>query len=310
MPDVISITSDGSVHRVDEKPFQDEVTELQDYIKRNPEILGSNVSMIADQLDTGLGERLDLLAVQENVQGVGTPLIVELKNEPAGKDVLLQVLRYAKWVLANPDSIRLYAKEAGLEGIEIDDSNVRIVVVAPRIYDELLELSAYIAESIDFDFLELSRFEHGDEDLVVVEHRVALPSDATATRVRQEWNWDKYRTQLGISEKRIAIGQHLFQQLTSLNESRDWGLQPVFRKLYIPFKRANRVVVFIDYWPAKPCWLGFRLPAAPEELGLQLVHPELEQKYVPSYQQYEVKIESTDINVADFEPYILKALES
>ena len=133
-----------------------------------------------------------------------------------------------------------------------------------------------------------------------------MPSDLT--RAQQDWNWEKYESELEIDPKNIEIGKHLYDGLVQLNDTKEWGLSPIFRKYYIPFKSSWRIVVSIEYF-SKFCYLSVQLPKSPEELGLPSINPDLE-KYEKQYRKYSFKVTSTDINVADFSDYIEKALKS
>ena len=138
MSKLLKIDSDGTLKHLQEQPFANEVDDLQNFIKSNPTMLGDNVHLIANQLDTGTGKRLDILAVEEIDEGMFRPVIVELKNTTADTKAFLQVLKYANWTLTNIDSVRLHAKNAGVKYKEIDNSNVGVIIVAPDISDELI----------------------------------------------------------------------------------------------------------------------------------------------------------------------------
>jgi len=75
----------------------DEVTEiieknLEDFIYKNPKILGKSLNFISRQTDTKVG-RIDLL--YEDKQG--NPIVVELKLDKIGWQAINQVRRYIKW---------------------------------------------------------------------------------------------------------------------------------------------------------------------------------------------------------------------
>lgn len=309
MSNLIRIDSQGKVKELQHAPFADEVDELQSYIRKNPAILGDNITIIAEQLDTGSKKRLDMLALEEVAEGVVRPAIVELKNVEADTDALLQVLRYANWALTNTDSVRLRAGQSRAKFQELDNSSVKVILVAPAVRDELLELSSYVVPTIDFGFLSFGRFKDSSGDLLVLDWKTPIVPRESITAVQQPWDWEKYERELKISRERIRLGRHLFDGLIGLNSDRGWALTPVFRKFYVTFKKSGYNVVLIEYWQ-KPCWLTVRLLKRPEELELAEIHPELKQYYDENYRRYTFKIESTSIDVADFSQYIEKALES
>lgn len=308
MSNLIRIDSQGGIQKLEPAYFTNEVDELQSYIRKNPSILGDNIVIIAEQLDTGSGKRLDMLAVEEVREGIVRPVVVELKNVEADTDALLQVLRYANWALGNADSVRLYKEKSKVKSKEIDNSSVKVIIVAPVVKGELLELSNYIVKSIDFGFLEFGRFKDAAGDILVLDWKTPVVQPGSMTVVQQEWDWDKYQTELKISSERIRIAKHLFDSLESLNSDKGWGLTPVFRKYYVAFKKSGYNIVEIDLY-SKPCYLLIQLPEPPKKLGLPEIFPEVDQVYSEEYRRYSFRITSESIEVADFSEYIEKALE-
>src|ERR1035437_1622304 len=68
------------------KEFQD----LERWIKTNPEILGSDIALIGEQVILASG-RLDFLAVDR----LGNLVVIELKRDTLSRDVLAQAIDYA-----------------------------------------------------------------------------------------------------------------------------------------------------------------------------------------------------------------------
>ena len=308
MNSLVRIDSEGNLQKLEPVHFANEVDELQGYIRKNPTILGDNIVIIAEQLNTGSGKILDILAIEEVKEGVFRPAIVELKNVEADTDALLQVLRYADWALSNYDSVRLYAAQSKTKVREWDNSSVKVIIVAPVIKSELLELSNYIVDSVDFGFLEFGRFKDTAGDLVVLDWQTPSASVGSVTVAQQEWDWDKYETELKMDSNRLTIGRHLFDSLVMLNSENEWGLKPVFRKYYVAFKKSGYNIVEIELF-SKQCFFVVQLPKQPKDLELTEIHPELEQDYNGGYHRYWFQIPSTEIAVADFCSYIDKAVE-
>lgn len=304
---LIRIDKGGKLKQLEPAPFDNEVDDLKSYIIKNPAILGENITIIAKELDIKSEKRLDILALEEYSQDMAKPVVVELKNAEADTDSLLQVLGYAAWVLTSPDSVKYWADQLKYKVKNIDDDRVKVIIVAPAFKKELLELSSYITDSIEFGFLEFQRFSDTSGDLLVLDWKAPIMPPKSITRAQQDWNWEKYESELNIDTKNIEIGKHLYDGLVKLNDSKEWGLSPIFRKYYIPFKSSWRNVASIDY-NTKFCWLSVQLPKSPEELGLPAINPDLEE-YEEQYRKYSFKVTSTDINVADFSAYIEKALE-
>ncbi len=307
MAHIIRVDSEGNIQQLESVRFANEVDELQTYIRRNPKILGDNISIIAEQLDTGTSKKLDILAIEEVMEGVVRPVVVELKNVEADTDVFLQVLRYAGWALSNIDSVRYYKEKSSAKSKEMDSSSVKVIIVAPAFKDELLELSNYVVESIDFAFLEFGRFKDTAGDILSLDWKMPVLPSSSVTYVQQEWNWTKYKEELKIGAGRIEIGKHLYDGLEILNSEKEWGLTPVFRKYYVAFKLSGYNILEIDMY-TKLTYLTIRLPKLPKELGLSEIHPELEQDHSEEYSRYSFNVVDNKLEVADFIDYIEKAI--
>jgi len=307
MRDFIRIDTEGAIQPLQLEPFADGVNELRNYISENPAMLGGNVVTIVNQLDIGIGKPLDILALEEISEGIARPVIVEIKDVQADTSALLQVMRYVTWVLNHTDSVRNHAGQSKTKFKDIDNSSIKVIIVSPDIKDELVELSNYVISDIVFRFLEYKHFKDAAGSLLVLDWKTPTVPSGLIPTAQKEWDWDKYQSDLKISSERIFIAKHLFDRLVRLNSEKEWGLAPVFRKLYIPFKKSGNYVVQIEIG-TKPC-LVIGLPQKPKELGLPEIHPELEQDYDDKYSQYWFQINDTSIDVTDFSEYIEKAIE-
>ena len=153
-PELFRLLGAGETIRVPEQPFTDEVSDLEDFICDNPQLLGDGITIVDRQVTTPAG-RLDLLALDASAGG-GQIAVVELKKVPADVDVLLQVLRYASWVKGNQDSVRLLLTKRKINPDPIE-LHPRIIIVAPEIRAGLVELAQYV-NSFEFSFVELQRY--------------------------------------------------------------------------------------------------------------------------------------------------------
>ena len=308
MTHLLRINSQGSIQKLEPTHFANEVDELQSYIRTNPAILGDNITIIAEQLDTGSGTRLDILALEEIREGVVRPAIVELKNDEADTNVLLQVLKYSDWALSHTDSVKLYAEKVKVKFTEFDGTSVKVIIVAPAFKHELIELGSYIGGNIDFNFLNLERFKDDDGDIIALDSKTPVATPTSITSIQQEWDWGKYRSELKISPDRIEIGKYILEGLTKLNSDKDWGLTPVFRKYYVALKKFGYNIVEIDLYYAKKTYLSIQLPKPPKELDLPEIHTELEQDFSQVYKRYSFEFTDININVDDFIEYIERAI--
>ncbi len=274
MTELIRIDSQGNARKLETADFANEVDELQGYISKNPAILGDNIIIIAQQLDTGLGKIIDILALEEVKEDRVRPAIIELKNIEANTDILLQVIKYADWALSHTDSVKLYAGKAKVKFTEFDGTSVKVIIVAPAFKHDLIELGSYIGGNIDFNFLKFERFKDDDSDIIALDLKTPVATPTSITSIQQEWDWGKYRNELKISPDRIEIGKHIFEGLIKLNSDKDWGLTPVFRKYYVALKKSGYNIVEIDLYYAKKTYLTIQLPKPLKELDLPKINTE------------------------------------
>jgi hypothetical protein len=68
--------------------------ELQEFLRRDPSLLGVTLLVIGSEVQTPFGKRLDLLAID----GDGNLHILELKRDRTPREVVAQILDYGSWV--------------------------------------------------------------------------------------------------------------------------------------------------------------------------------------------------------------------
>jgi hypothetical protein len=308
MANLLRIDTKGDLQQLEPVKFTNETDDLQRYVAKNPAIIGDNVVIIAQQLDTGTGKRLDMLALERVAENQVRPIVVELKNTDAGTDALLQVLKYADWVLGHIDSVKYHAEKMGVKYKDLDNTSVKVSIIAPNIGIDLVELGGYIGKNIDFEFVQFERFQDHQGELLLIERKIPSTTPISITTVQEEWNWERFEKELKINKDRLKIGKHLYNSLLKLNDEYDWGIIPIFRKYYIPFKKAGWNILEIDLY-SKHCRLAIQLPKAPEELDIPKIYPDLEQEYSSDYHRYYFIITDGNLDLSDFVEYIGKALE-
>ena len=84
---------------------------LQDWIVKNPKLLGLDVLIVGREVPTGNKGRIDILAIDQE----GNLFIIELKRGRTPRDVIAQVLDYASWVaeLTTRDVHRIAEEKLG-----------------------------------------------------------------------------------------------------------------------------------------------------------------------------------------------------
>lgn len=301
MAELFRIAKAEKAEPIEEYPFQDELNDLEPFIKKNPQVLGESIEVFGEQVDTGASGKIDLLALDKTA-GTAQVALIELKNEVALQPTLWQTVGYASWIRNNPDSIRYLLLEEGISAKNVDFTP-KIIIVAPQIDPALLKLSQSTA--FEFDFIEIRRFGTKDNCYLIADHKTLSQAPITKVRQTEELDWEKYETKLGISKERIEIGKSLFDKVKAICQENQWDLRHRFNQYYIPFKFGSRNVIFIHYWiTSQFCHLGFKLGQPLEELGLSEPYSDLEHRYYPEYGEYYVRIEKVDLDITGYIPFM------
>ena len=152
---------------------------LEDMIVAAPRMLSDEWMLIGRQEDTGLGGRIDLLAIAPD----GALVLIELKRDRTPRDVVAQALDYASWVenLRAEDIAAIYGRFApGMNlseefrtrfGQDLDEEslneNHQIIVVASSLDESTERIVAYLSErDIPINVLCFQVFTHGAEQLL------------------------------------------------------------------------------------------------------------------------------------------------
>ena len=290
-----------------ESPFASETADLEEFLKGSPELFGNAVSIVAQQVDTGASGILDLLAVDRESKQI---IVYELKNVPADVHALLQVLRYGSWAKNNPDSLRYLLLKHGEQDVDaFDFVTIRLALVAPEIREDALELAQYVA-GFEFEFIELSRFADGDERIVAVSRRTPPSSAAASARAQEEWGWDKYVSDLGVSQERADLGRVLLEKLEAAAHERGWNLRTFFRKGYTPLQTPStyNVMGTQDYW--RTGWaIWFKLPEEPAKLGLDIPSYVEQRHWDQGRNQIYMNFLSSAFDIQDFDEFMDRAYD-
>lgn len=242
-----------------EKPFQDEVHDMGDFVKKNPDIFGEDAMIISQELTHGPDDRrVDFLVYYPNDALVG---IVELKNVTATEKVLLQTLRYADWLRKNPDTLKYaVSRSKQIDPEKLDLTSLKIVIIAPKISTLTVELSQYIGDDFDFEFIQLQRFvdECGEEFAVIdpVEAEVRKIGPSTQKIVYS----DEAYAERGIDKSKLDVLGQARDELLVICEQESFKLTTRFFKNSIKFQTpGGRNVFFISIRKQKDHYLRILL---------------------------------------------------
>jgi len=256
MAELYKITSNGAIVEIKKSPFSDEPKDLENFIMNNEKILG-NVALLNHQIILPNNKRIDIWGVDLLDW---RPIIVELKNDVCGLEIIPQILPYYSFMKTHPDSFKLNASSNNkfikkLQDLGIDkgkflkglEGDPKVILVAPGFKDELLNTTDFI--TFDIESIQISRYESDENEYLVSIDKPQIPlSPPVAVRVMEDWDWEKYERE-GISTKKIGIAKSIKEQIDHLIRAEGIDLQPIFRKFYIPYQieRSNVFLINIGY---------------------------------------------------------------
>lgn len=186
--------------------------QLEDMIVAAPQILSGEWMLIGRQEQTGLGGRIDLLAIAPDASLV----LIELKRNRTPREIVAQALDYASWVeqLTADKIVQIYerfSKGGNLGdafkqhfGAELDEETLneshQIILVAAELDDSTERIITYLnARDIAINVLFFQVFQHGSEQLLsrawLIDPGETQANVAATTKMKGEkepWNGEFY----------------------------------------------------------------------------------------------------------------------
>ncbi len=188
--------------------------QLEDMIVTTPEILSGEWMLIGRQEQTGLGGRIDLLAIAPDASLV----LIELKRNRTPREIVAQALDYASWVEhLTADKIaqiyQRYSKGRTLDaafklhfGATLDEETLnsahQIILVAAELDDSTERIITYLnARDIAINVLFFQVFQHGADQLLSrawlidpgeTQANVAATVKVKGEREREPWIGEYY----------------------------------------------------------------------------------------------------------------------
>lgn len=151
---------------------------LEDWIVKDPSVLGTELLLVGRQISTEFGGRIDLLGIDQE----GNLVILELKRDRTPREVVAQILDYASWVrqltYAEIDTIALdYLKENlstafseffGEAIPENVNTNHEMLIVASELDDSSERIVGYLADEykVNINAIYFSVFKHTDQEIL------------------------------------------------------------------------------------------------------------------------------------------------
>ena len=186
--------------------------QLEEMIVRAPEILSSEWMLIGRQEQTGMGGRIDLLAIAPDASLV----LVELKRDRTPREIVAQALDYASWVekLTSEKIIQIYerfSKGGNLDetfkkrfGVELDEENLnqshQIILVAAELDGSTERIIGYLNKrDVAINAIFFQVFQHGSEKFLSRawlidpgETQVNAAAIGTHAGEKEPWNGEYY----------------------------------------------------------------------------------------------------------------------
>ena len=192
--------SSNNITKLEERQFKDlgfrEREHLQEWIAKNPDVLGEELLIIQKEYDgfNDTNERLDLLALDKD----GGLVIIENKLDDTGKDVVWQALKYTSYcsTLTTEQITRLFqeylniyaqgedAKELLLDFLDREDDEVlllngndqRIVFIANNYRKEVTSTALWLLDhDIALQCFRATPYSLGEELFLQIEQIIPLP---------------------------------------------------------------------------------------------------------------------------------------
>jgi hypothetical protein len=251
----------NNVEKLEQKLFKElkikERDHLQEWIAKNPEMLGEDILIIQKEYDgfNDTNERLDLLAIDKD----GGLVIIENKLDDTGRDVVWQALKYTSYcsTLTTSQIIKIYqeyldkwfngedAKQNLLDFLDKNDEELllnrndqRMIFVANNYRKEVTSTVLWLLKhDIQIKCFRATPFVMGEEMLLQVEQIIPLPETA-------EFMIDAKEKQKEESEKSKTVEESEIRLL------KFWGL--------LKNKLASNKIDYLDRVSSKSDYnLGF-----------------------------------------------------
>ncbi len=211
-----------------------------------------DIYLLSRQVQSSSGsERIDLLGLDSD----NNVVIIELKDEDVTEEVILQVMRYAFWVEANPDSIRTLwlEKKNKPEDFEFDWTQkleLRILMIAPSFNQDVRKLINKVSYKIEL--IEFKKFNDGESDFIFLnqlENRRDPLYKPTALRYSGEYDEEFYKSQRNPNS--VPIFLKIANTIEEYLRNKGWNLTRSNNRSYISFKYGFPIVCGIKWIGSK-----------------------------------------------------------
>ncbi len=235
------------------------------------------------------------------VDSEGTIVIIENKNVPVDEKVISQVLNYALWAEANPDSIKNLWLEADQEGIEPewDNLQIRIIIVAPEIKRHLAKFMSKIGYPVDL--LEIKKFNIGKDEFIVLNK---IEADVfTAKPVHGKKNYDFAYYAKERNKESAKKFEQVVRRVESFIHKNGWKLEKNLNQGYVGFKYGFSLAFGIEWFGTRSFGFFFKMPKS--KMKKILVSGLESRGYNDRWKQIGYKINSPNFDIKKLTPLFL-----
>lgn len=233
----------NNIVKLEEKQFKDlgyrERENLQEWIAKNPEVLGEELLIIQKEYQgfNDTNERLDLLALDKD----GNLVIIENKLDDTGRDVVWQALKYTSYcsTLTTDQVIRLFqeylntfspdddAKELVLEFLGIEDdtdfllnsNDQRIVLVANNFRKEVTSTVLWLLNhDVQLQCFKTTPYSFGEEEFLNIEQIIPIPETTEFMIDAKQKEKEKKGLSKKVEETNTKLVEFWSQLKVALNE--------------------------------------------------------------------------------------------
>ena len=216
----------NNIEKLEERLFKDlgirERDHLQEWIAKNPEVLGEDLLIIQKEFSgfNDTNERLDLLALDKT----GNLVIIENKLDDSGRDVTWQALKYASYcsTLTTKQILNLYQKhlnhgnventseemvrtflEQGDEELYLNSGDQRIIFVANHFRKEVTSTVLWLlTHGIQVQCFRATPFTENENIFLQIEQIIPLPETEEFMIDAQEKKREDLEKGKGLSDTR------------------------------------------------------------------------------------------------------------
>ena len=192
--------------------------DIQEWIEKNPEILGEDFLIIGKELLLPSGSRLDLLAIDKNA----CLAIIELKRDDSGKDVDWQAIKYtsycsnflveeiishfATYLNSDEEDARSRIDEFIDEELEILNHSQRIILVSKEYHSDVISAVLWLRDyGIDIECLRLKPFIDDSGELFVQPDKIIPLPEAKDYIIKKERKRKEIKKAQGSFDKGNVI---------------------------------------------------------------------------------------------------------